>query len=249
MGNIVTQDENLYRVVLVKTIDNTEPIYYRLVKLSDYSIEDIPAHRIMDEIVKGKVIENIRCENNKLYIVNENGYDSVDDVILLDEFDKHRPNAYDWAMTKGTRGKQLIEHYSVSKNNRALSSYEIDSHTKLAWTCDEGHTIYSGLATYFGTGCKCPLCETKNNSNTMSLRYWCNITNHLDILRAYDGAGTDNNKDSEHRAWNSKKKVWFRGKNNEMEEHVLADVTSGKVKLNMSYGLDEMDDMADDTNM
>jgi hypothetical protein len=236
MANIAKQDNNLYRVVLVKTIDNTEPIYYRLVKLSDYSIEDIPAYRIMDEIIsKGKHIENIRCENNKLYILDDDNYVSTLGVVTLDEFDKRRPNAYDWAMGQGELGKKLIKSYSVEFNTRVLSSYEIDSHAKMAWTCSEGHTIWCGLPTFFGTGCKCPLCEAKNNKDTMSLKYWCNITNNREILKAYDGAGVENNKDSEHIAWNSRKKVKFRGSDNTYQEYCLADVTSGKVRLDIQF--------------
>ena len=248
MGKIANKDEKLYRVVLLKTIDNTTPVYYRLVKLSDYSTVDIPASKIMDEIFNGITIENMRCSNNTLYIIDENGYDSTDEIVVLDEFDQHRPNAFDWSMLKGERGKKLISMFSTKMNRQSLGNYEIDGHTKIAWECRQGHLFYADFATMYGLGVKCPMCDALHAKTTMSLKYWARLTKNYDILQAYELGSNEKRSDSI--AWNSKKDAEFlvigTNKENGESEHrllkaLLKDVTSGKVKLPIQ-GLTETND-------
>lgn len=249
MGKLANQDENLYRVVLLKTIESDTPVYYRLVKLSDYSIVDIPANRILDEVFNGIHIENMRCSRNTLYVIDSDGYDSTDEIVVLDEFDMNRPNAFDWSMLKGEKGKKLISMFST-KNRQSLSNYDIDGHSVIAWECPHGHLFYSGFATMYSLGAKCPMCEASKLKTTMSLKYWSRLTQNYDILQAYELGS--NERRSESIAWNSKKDVEFlilgtNEKTGDAEQRLfkrpLRDVTSGKIKLPL-HGLVETNDYA-----
>ena len=238
MGKLVNKNENLYRVVLLKTIDGVTPIYYRLVKLSDYSVIDVPASRIVDEVFNGIQIENMRCSHNTLYITDDNGYDSTDEIVVLDEFDQYRPNAFDWSMLKGEKGKRLISMFSTKNNRQSLSRYTIDGHSDIAWECPHGHTFYAGFSTMYGLGVKCPMCEAERAKATMSLRYWAMLTKNYDILQAYELGS--NERRSDNIAWSSKKEVEFlilgtNKKTGESEQRLfralLKDVTSGKKEI------------------
>lgn len=242
MGNqVVNSDKNKYKIVLAKTIELQEPIYYRIVDLSSYITDEVPAYRLLDEIItKGKNITNIRCENNRVYIVDEDGYDSAKEVILIDEFDNEIEDIYDFALSNGEIGSTIIKRYNAELNRYSMSNYRIDSSEQLAWTCDAGHTIYSDFATYFGTRCNCPICEAQNNNKVMSLCYWARITHNKEIIEAYDEACDLNNKDSRHRAWNSRKVVSFK-KGNEVIEAKLCDITSGIEKLHFNEDIVHID--------
>ena len=232
MGNtIINSDKNNYRIVLAKTIEMQEPIYYRIVDLSSYTTSEIPAYRLLDEIItNNKHIVNIRCENNKIYIIDEDGYDSAREVVLIDEFDTEIQDIYDFALSHGDIGSTIIKRYSAEKNRYSMSNYRVDSNEQLAWTCEAGHTIYSDFATYFGTKCNCPICDAQSNGKVMSLKYWARITHNNSIVESYDEACELNNKDSRHRAWNSRKIVTFK-KGNQVIEERLCDITSGLKKL------------------
>lgn len=248
MGKLANKDETLYRVVLLKTIDGETPVYYRLVRLSDYSTVDIPASKMMDEIFNGIHIENMRCNRNTLYIIDGDGYDSTEEVVVLDEFDQHRPNAFDWSMLKGEKGKKLIGMFSTKMNRQSLGSYEIDGHSGIAWECQHGHLFYADFSTMYGLGVKCPMCEAAKAKTTMSLKYWARLTKNYDILQAYELGSNEKRSDSI--AWNSKKEAEFlilgtNKKTGEAEQRLykapLRDITSGKVKLPL-HNLTETND-------
>lgn len=228
--NIINSDELTYKIVLIMTIDNKEPIYYRLVNLGNYHTEEIPAYRIFDEIVnKGKKIVNARIEHNKLVIVDEDGYDSTKDVIIIDIFDKEVDDIYSWALSNGSRGTEIIQRYDT--NNRfSLSNASIGSKEKLAWTCDKGHTIYCGFATYFATNCDCPMCLANDSNGVLSLRYWSRLAKRTDILDRYEEAGMLNKMTSREIAWNSRKLVKFKN-GDEIIEAKLDEVTNGDIEL------------------
>ena len=58
-------------MILLKTIDNVQVVYYRVLNLDTFETMDIPAYRIMDEIVNnGLNIVNVTCTNNQLHIIN-----------------------------------------------------------------------------------------------------------------------------------------------------------------------------------
>lgn len=248
MGKLENKDESLYRVVLLKVIDSSAPVYYRLVRLSDYTTIDVSANKIMDEIFNGVHIENMRCSNNLLYITDANGYDSTDEIIVIDEFDQKRPNAFDWSMMKGEKGRKLISMFSTEKNKKSLGQYEIDCHSDIAWECPHGHLFYAGFSTMYGLGIKCPMCEAISFKKTMSLKYWARLTKNYDILQAYELGS--NERRSNNIAWNSKKEVEFLilGTNRntgDAEQRLfkasLRDITTGKREL-PTKDLDETND-------
>ena len=229
--SVINSDKNKYRVVMVKTVDNMEPVFYRVVNLSTYTTEDIPAYRILDEIVtKKKNIINIKSLNNKVYIVDDDGYESMDQVIVVDVLDKEVQDLHDWALSNGDIGSEIISRYDSKKNHYSLSNTRIDSTKKLGFTCDNGHTLFCEFSTYFSTGCSCPMCEAANDNKVLSLRYWCRLTHNFDILNYYDEAGELNDKDSRNIPWNSRKEVSFKY-NDEVITARLDEVTSGNKKL------------------
>lgn len=212
MGAVIQAENNTYRVVLIKTIENEEIIYYRCVNLVTYQPIDIPAYRIFDAIVQGKIdIINTEIRHNKICIVNDDGYESVDDIIIIDEFDNEVPNLYEFCLHRGDKGAKIISRYSQN-NIYSLSNYKIDSTYKLEWECEEGHKLRLSFATYYGIGCKCPICEAKKLNKALSFYLWCQITGNIGLLKSYDDAAELNNKDSKRIAWNSKKRVYFRVK-------------------------------------
>ena len=207
---MVRSSKNKYKIVLIKTIENMEPIYYKLVDLGNYMTVDIPAYRFLDVIVNDKYnITNIKLNNNQVVIIDGDGYESTDEVILIDEFDTEIPNLYEFCLMHGEKGSDIINRYSVEFNSFSLSNYKIDSEEKLAWTCENNHTIYCSFATYFGVNGACPICEAKRQNSVVSLRYWCNLTNNQQLLRAYEDAGELNIKNARDIAFNSAKEVIF----------------------------------------
>lgn len=211
------------KVILLKTIDNVQVVYYRVLNLDTFETMDIPAYRIMDEIVNnGLNIVNVTCTNNQLHIINEDGYNSIEDVITTDEFDSTVKSLYDWAVDNNDIGSDVLSSYDTEKNRSTPSKIEICSDKELAWTCKNGHTVYCDFATYFSLGCKCPLCEAKKTKDTISLKKWAVITKNKDILNKYESS--DQNKlNSDEIEWNSKRMVWMG------EEHKkLCEFTSGK---------------------
>lgn len=220
------QDKNIkkWKVVLIKTIDDKEPIYYRLVNLYDYSVENIPAYRLLDEIINNKKdIINVKCKNNSVIIVDKDGYENVSEVIIVDEFDKEVINLYDWALSHDKMGYELLARFDSRKNTFSPSNFKVDSMDKIAWTCKNKHTIVCGFQAYLSNSCSCPICEMEKNGDTPSLSYWAHITDNLDILKEYDQA--DNNKEySTSISWKSRKKVFFK-KDGEEVQACLYNIT------------------------
>lgn len=223
-------DNQAYKIVMIKMIEEVEPVYYRVVNLSNYETEDVPAYRLIDDIINHKRnIINVQCENNSIVIVNSEGYKSTDEIIIVDEFDNEIPNLYDWALSNNNGiGNKVISTFDVDKNGFSMSNFKVNSKKKIAWTCEKGHTVFCGFPTYFSTGCECFICK---NGKTLSLDYWCKVTNNEKILEYYDNAGDKNELYSTDIYWKSTKEVVFSDRENE-QTACLADITSGKVKLN-----------------
>jgi len=216
--------DDIWKIVLVKTIDNKEPIYYRLVNLKTYETEDIPAYRIFDEVMSGKKkIINLSCENNSIVIIDEDGYKSIAELIHIDEFDKEVPNLLTWAIQNGDFGVEVLNRFNLNKNAFSPSNFKISSTKKVAWTCKKGHTIYCGFPTFFSTKCSCPICEAEKNGEMVSLRTWARLTDNMELLQQYDEA-EKNDKYSSEIGWKQRNKVWFR-KNNEEVSEILYNVT------------------------
>lgn len=206
---VVKNKDIAWKIVFVHTVENTEPVYYRVVNLNNYDTEDIPAYRILDEVVNGiKNIINLRCKNNNIYIIDDQGYESLNDVIAVDEFDKEPITLLEWGLRNGEIGSTMLNRFDGNKNDFSPSNYRIKDNTKVAWTCKNGHTIRCGIATYFSTKCKCPICEMEEVGETPSLRLWAQLTGNYDILKAYELA--DNELDSSEIKWRSTKEVKFK---------------------------------------
>lgn len=218
-----------YKVVMIKMIEEVEPVYYRVVNLSNYETEDIPAYRLVDEIINNKRnIINVKCENNTIVIIDSDGYKSTKEVIIVDEFDTEVPDLYDWALSNsGELGNKIINTFDIDKNAFSMSNFKINSNKKIAWTCNKGHTIYCDFPTYFSTNCDCLICK---NGKILSFDYWCKITNNESLLEYYDNAGDKNELYSTEIYWKSSKKVVF-SKGNLEQVITLSDVTSDKKKL------------------
>lgn len=218
--SITNINKNTWKVILIKTIEDKEPIYYRLVNLYDYREVDIPAYRILDELVNNKKdIINIRSKNNKVHIINEDGYESTSDIIVVDEFDKEIPNLFEWSLRNDFIGSEVISRFDVKKNIEAPSNIKLHTHSKIYWTCKNNHTIRCGVAAYIGMGCKCPICEMEKQGETPSLSYWAHLTDNTDILKEYDNA--ENNKElSKDIGWKARRKVWFRREEEEVQEYL-----------------------------
>lgn len=230
---IVNITNNKWKVVLIKTIEYIEPIYYRLANLDTLETIDVPAYRILDEIINNKRdIVNIECNNNKIVIVNEDGYVDNSEVIVIDDFDEEIPNIYDWTMDNKDIGTKIISRFSDEKNLLSPSNSKISSRKRLYWTCDKGHTIRAGFATYFSTGCKCPICELQKQGKAMSLQYWSTITHNEQIVDMYN-ASDKNSYCSNNIAWNSSRKVWFK-RNDEEVQVSLSDITVKKLEIPFS---------------
>lgn len=222
-----------WKIVLIKTIDNREPVYYRLVNMFDYTIENIPAYRLLDEIVnKKKDIVNVKCENNQVVIIDDDGYESTRDIIIVDEFDTEIQNIFDWAMQNEEMGSTIISRFDSEKNAFSPSNFKINSTEKIAWTCKNNHTIRCGFPAYFSTKGVCPICEMEESGKLPSLKYWAHMTGNLDILKAYDNA-VENKEDSNEISYKARKKVWFNISDNEKdcEQEILSNVTVKGYKL------------------
>lgn len=232
MKTIKNIDSNKWKVVMILTVDNKIPVYYRLVNLATYEIENIPAYRILDEIINKHLdIVNVKCENNALTILNDDEYESMEDVILIDIMDEEVPNLFDWALSNDESGK-ILSRFDDTKNAFSPSNFRIDSSRKIAWTCKYGHTIHCGFPTFFGIKYKCPICKMKENDELPSLHYWAHITNNLDILDWYNSA-EENLAYSTDIAWNEHKKVYFK-KGNEVKKAFLNDITAKGKKVGFS---------------
>ena len=57
MKKVTNEDKNRWKIVLIKTIENREPIYYRVVNLYDYSIKTIPAYRILEDLIRHRWLQ------------------------------------------------------------------------------------------------------------------------------------------------------------------------------------------------
>lgn len=210
MRKIINEEQNKWKIALIKTIDNIEPIYYRVVNLANYDIKTIPAYRIFDAVFNdGMNIINLKCENNKAVLIDDNGYASTDGVIVIDEFDDELPNIWDWCLQHQEIGNEILSKYDSLKNAFSPENFKIDSKEKLAWTCKNGHTIHCGFPTYFSTSGKCPICELEERGETPSLAYWTKLTDNKDILSMYDAA-TNNTDLSSKINYKAAKSVWFR---------------------------------------
>ena len=217
MKAVTDKSNNIWKVIMIKTIDGVEPVYYRLVNLYTYDIVTIPAYRLLDEIINEKKnIINIKCTHNIPVIIDENGYISLDEVIIVDEFDAEIPDIFEWSL-RNELGNKIMSRYSTEANTFSPSNYKIDSLEKLYWTCNNGHTINCGFPTYFSTKCKCPICDLEDKGETPSLKYWAYITNNFNILKEYDEAN-NNSEYSSDISWKSRKKVWFRRGDEEVQE-------------------------------
>lgn len=223
MKRIINEEQNKWKIVLVKTIDNIEPVYYRVANLVTYDIVTIPAYRIFDAVFNnGMNIINLKCENNKAVLIDESGYASTDGVIVIDEFDAEIPNIWDWCLQNGELGNIVLSSYNSEENAFSPENFRIDSDEKLAWTCKNGHTIRCGFPTYFSTLCKCPICEAEGNGEIPSLAYWAKVTGNKDTLSMYETA-TDNMDLSTKISYKTTKKVWFRDK--DTGEEVLCSLS------------------------
>lgn len=189
MSTIVNSTIGKWKIVLIKTIDNTEPIYYRLANIETLETIDVPAYRILDEILNNKRnIVNIKSEYNQLIILDDNGYRSTEECIIVDEFDTEQYSIFDWSVSNREIGTELLSKFDTDRNNKTPSNISIESGEKFYWTCSKKHTLYCDFATYFSIGCKCPICEMKKMGKEPSLKYWCTLTNNEEILRKYESA-------------------------------------------------------------
>jgi hypothetical protein len=219
MKRVINEEQNKWKIVLVKTIDNVEPIYYRVVNLHTYDIKTIPAYRIFDAVFNdGMNIINLKCENNKASIVDSMGYVSTDEVLVIDEFDTEVPNIYDWCLENSGIGDFIIGRFNSEKNTFSPESYAINSEEKIAWTCKNGHTIKCGFPSYVSTMGSCPICELEEKGETPSLAYWASLTDNKELLNMYERA-TDNTDLSTKINYKTKKKIWL--KDSETDEVVL----------------------------
>lgn len=217
-------DKNKWKVVLVKTIDDRVPIYYRIVNLATYEIKHIPAYRIVDEIINKHIeIVNIKCENGIITILNDDDYEGMEDIIHIDEFDDEVDNLLDWAF-RHEDGNTMLARFDSRLNAFSPSDYRIDSLEKIVWTCKKGHTIKCGFPSFFARKYSCPICKLEDNGETPSLHYWAHLTDNLDVLSWYDDA-VQNLAYSTDIGWKERKKVWFSNGEEEVKAY-LSDITN-----------------------
>lgn len=209
MKEVANIDKNEWKIVLVETIDEVKAVYYRIVNMFTLEIEDIPAYRLLDEVINNhKNITNMKCVNNEIVIIDSDGYESTNEIITIDRFDKEIPNIYEWCLRNGEFGTDIINKFDAEKNLYSASNYKINSHKKITWKCKKGHSIYCGFPTFISNKGECPICEMDKIGEVPSLSYWAHLTNNLDILKYYDNA--DNLEDSTMISWKAHKKVRFR---------------------------------------
>jgi hypothetical protein len=221
---LVNATGNKWKVVYIKTIDNTEPIYYRIANLETLEAIDVPASRFFDELVNKKLnIINIMCRNNSIVTLDSEGYENTDEIIITDIFDKKTPSLLDWSLSKGVLGTQVMCNFDSEKNKANPSNIKIDSAQKYVWTCEKGHSIKCDIATYMGIGLECPICKLNKEDKVMSLAYWSKITNNENISEGFDNA-EGNKIFSTDIAWNSKRKVYFRNETGEEKQIALNEL-------------------------
>ena len=228
---IYNGDKNKWKVVLVKTLDGTEPIIYRLVNLATFEIVEVPAYRLLDDFVlnRGNIIVNIRFKHNKVVIIDENGYDNADECILVDFEDNDIESIYEWAISHGELGQEVINNFDAQKNNRSTRNIRINDKEKIVWTCGRGHSIKCGFATYYSLKAGCPICDAVRDGNRVSLKYWGDITDNKKIVRYFDQSPYNDSYSSEI-PFDSKSKIFFEGDNEEFSEMRLYDVTVKGIK-------------------
>jgi hypothetical protein len=225
MTEICNGNQNNWKVTLLKTIDHSIPVYYRLVNLDTFDIREIPAYRIFDSIVnENMTIVNATCKDNRLIITDDEGYESTADIIVIDEFDNEVPNIYEWTLQHTKIGSAITNRFNNEKNKKSISDYKITSKKKLAWTCKKGHTIYCGFPTYYSLKCICPMCQMKNSNTVPSFKYWANMMNRPDLIDAYNSC-PENTTPSCEIAYNSKKKVKLL-----LKDHTAEEITSNLSK-------------------
>lgn len=225
---IVNNDKDSWRITFIKTIDNAQVVFYRLVNLHTYITLDIPAYRIFDEIINNRMnIVNARCLNNQLIVQTNDGYDGTEDLIVVEEFDKDIQTIYEWSVRNQGMGGEMISRFDSTKNLCSPSTCKIDDTTRLAWTCERNHTIYMDFQTYVSLGCKCPICETKNENKVLSFKTWAKLTNNTDILEQFRSCEM-NKMGSSDIAYDSRKKVWWHKGNEDVQMELCEATLKGK---------------------
>lgn len=219
-------EKNKWKVILIKTIDDTEPIVYRLVNIGTFETIDVPAYRILDEFTYSgdKIITNVKCKHNSVTIVDDSGYNSIDECIMVDIENTDVENIYEWSLTHDRVGQQIINSFDNDENKISPRNIRIDDRNKIVWTCDKHHSIKCEFAAYYSLGGKCPICEAINNKARVSLRYWGDLTDNKDIVRYFD-TSQYNELYSSNIPFDSKSKVYFEGDNGECSKMSLYDVT------------------------
>lgn len=226
----IDDGREVWRVIYVKTLESATPLYYRIINLHTLETRCVPAYRIFDEIINDKLeIENIRCNHNKIFIVNNSGYLGNEDIITTDEFENKCQSILDWSL-RDSNGFTVINSFDSSKNKKTPSKLGIDSEEKIYWHCsnNSSHNFYCDFATYKSMEFKCPICQAKEIGKVLSFRYWCRWTNNDDIEKAYDDSYR--NKESAKKIqYLSKAKRWFRQGDCEVQMS-LHDITVKKSK-------------------
>lgn len=216
-----------WKVVLIKTIEYKEPIYYRIANIETLEVEDIPAYRIIDEIINRKRnIVNLKCENNKIYTLDCDGYKGTNGIIVIDEFDNEIPSIFE-SWTRDPDGNLLYERFDTNKNGFSPSSYKISTDKKISWTCENEHTIRCGYPTFYSIGRYCPFCIAEERGETISLKTWAYITDNLEILEMYNKSNK-NTVSADKISYKSRKEVYFERNEEEITEY-LHKVTSEKI--------------------
>lgn len=181
--NLIRIPSGEYRVTMVKTVNALGPIAYRIANVSTLDSEDVAAPDVFDRIINdGWHIKNLRCEHGELKLVDDLGYYSADNVIVVDEF-QEAPSLYDFCLVN-EEYKYLLEDYSVS-NSMSINSIKIDSKEKVRWVCDEGHQLYCDISTRVSLGTECVFCSSERENRMYSLDTWCHYTGNLDVKASF----------------------------------------------------------------
>lgn len=230
---IYNPDDYKWQIVLVKTIEHKEPIYYRLVNLLTLEQLTIPAFRILDILTgNGMKIINGKCLNNSLLVTDDDGYETYDDIITTDEFDEV-PTLFDWAVennnTSDDLGTSIINTFDSSKNNLSPSGIKIDTPDRYYWTDKAGHSIYIDFATYLSMfkGYS-PILALEENGELASFEFWCYLTNNIEALAKYKAA-TKNVTEASKISYRSNKQIWIMpeiGLSKPEEPYILTDYVS-----------------------
>lgn len=221
--SVQNNESSQWKIVMIKTIDDKEPIYYRLANMSNFNVIDIPAYKIFEEIINNNwKILNAICRENKIIIIDNDGYESTESIVVFDEFQTEIPSIFDWALAHNEKGTLMLNMFDSNRNEFSPSDYKVTSSEKLYWTCENRHTIQCGFSTFLGIGFKCPICKVEEANKTLSLFSWAKITNNNDILEQYETA--DNEIKSVEISWKSKKRVKFK-KEDEEKQQSLYSVT------------------------